>query len=160
MYDRILLPTDGSAGMTRVVEHAGELARVHDSSVHVLFVVDTAKLTTIPMDASLDGIHGLMEEEGETAMEEADRLLPEDVTVERTISEGEPAREIVDCAREADCDVIVMGTHGRGGLDRLLLGSVAEHVVRRSSVPVVTVRVGAENGPESASGSREPELQH
>ena len=148
MYDRILLPTDGSPGMARVIEHAGELARVHDASVHALFVVDTASLSSMPMDASLDGIHGLMEEEGTAAVAEAERSMPDDVTVERTIAEGAPANEIVDCVREADCDVIVMGTHGRGGLNRLLLGSVAEHVVRRSAVPVVTIRVDAETGPE------------
>lgn len=145
MYDRILLPTDGSAGMSRVIEHAGELARVHDASVHAVFVVDTANLSTMPMDASLDGIHGLMEEEGATAMEQVERRLPDDVPVERTITEGSPAHEIVSCAHEAACDVIVMGTHGRGGLNRLLLGSVAEHVVRRSDVPVITVRVGKED---------------
>lgn len=156
MYDRILLPTDGSEGMARVVEHAGELARVHDASMHALFVVDTASLSTMPMDASLDGVHGLMEEEGARAMEEVTRLLPDDVPVDRTTREGSPAHEIVDVAEEADCDVIVMGTHGRGGLNRLLLGSVAEHVVRRSSVPVVTVRVG----PETASEPPLREAKH
>lgn len=144
MYDRILLPTDGSEGMARVIEHAGELARIHDAMVHVLFVVDTASLSTVPIDASLDSLHGLMQEEGASAVQEVEESIPDDVTVERTIAEGTPAREIIDCAEEANCDVVVMGTHGRGGLNRLLLGSVAEHVVRRSSVPVVTVRVGAE----------------
>lgn len=144
MYDRILLPTDGSEGMTRVIKHAGELARIHDATVHALFVVDTASLSTMPMDASLDGVHGLMEEEGTRAVEEAERLIPVHIDIERTIAEGSPANQIIDCTEEADCDVIVMGTHGRGGLDRLLLGSVAEHVVRRSPVPVVTVRVDSE----------------
>ena len=145
MYDRILLPTDGSDGMARVIEHAGELARAHDATVHALYVVDTASLSALPMDASLDGLHGLLQEEGVTAVEDVERLTPTDVDVEHTVSEGAPSTQIVQCAREADCDVVVMGTHGRGGLNRLLLGSVAEHVVRSSSVPVLTVRVG-ENG--------------
>jgi|AntDeeMetageno50_2_1112565.scaffolds.fasta_scaffold07322_2 nucleotide-binding universal stress UspA family protein len=159
MYDRILLPSDGSAGMTRVIDHAGELARIHDASVHVLYVVDTASLTTMPMDASLDGIHGLMQEEGNAAVEEAQRRMPDGVDVDRTVAEGAPAAQIIDCAEDAGCDVIVMGTHGRGGLNRLLLGSVAEHVVRRSSVPVVTVRVGAETETEPESGEEPPLTQ-
>lgn len=149
MYERILLPTDGSEGMVPVIDHAGELAEVHDATVHVLFVVDTASLSTIPMDASLDGLHGLLQEEGERAVAEADRRIPDDVGLERTIAEGAPANEIVECAGDADCDVIVMGTHGRGGLNRILLGSVAEHVVRRSSIPVLTVRVGGDPDAES-----------
>ncbi|MCU4799672.1 universal stress protein [Halobacteria archaeon HArc-gm2] len=153
MYDRILLPTDGSAGMTRVIDHAGELAHIHDASVHALYVVDTASLTTMPMDVSLDSLHGLMQEEGENAVAEARRRMPDGVDVDRTITDGAPATQIIDCADEADCDVVVMGTHGRGGLNRLLLGSVAEHVVRRSSVPVVTVRVGEEVDPESGEES-------
>ena len=151
MYDRILLPTDGSEGMTRVIEHAGELAQVHGATVHVLYVIDTASLSTLPMDAAFDSLRGLLEEEGTKAADEAERLIPDDVDVERTIIDGSPAAEIVECAREVDCDVVVMGTHGRGGLDRILLGSVAEHVLRRSPVPVVTVRVGSNADEESAA---------
>ncbi len=150
MYDRILLPTDGSDGMAHVVEHAGELARAHDATVHALYVVDTTSLSTLPMDASLEGVHGLLREEGATAVEKVERRTPDGVDVEHTVSEGSPASQIVKCARDADCDVVVMGTHGRGGLNRLLLGSVAEHVVRRSPVPVVTVPVGADAEPERA----------
>jgi nucleotide-binding universal stress UspA family protein len=56
--------------------------------------------------------------------------------------EGNPAREIVEHAKRCGADLVCMGTHGRGGLNRLLLGSVAERVVRASEVPVLTVRVG------------------
>jgi len=84
--------------MTRVIDHAGELARIHDASVHVLYVVDTASLTTMPMDASLDGIHGLMQEEGNAAVEEAQRRMPDGVDVDRTVAEGAPAAQIIDCA--------------------------------------------------------------
>jgi nucleotide-binding universal stress UspA family protein len=64
------------------------------------------------------------------------------VPVETAVLEGSPSREIVRYAEAQDCDLVVMGTHGRGGIDRLLLGSVAERVVRASEVPVLTVRVG------------------
>jgi nucleotide-binding universal stress UspA family protein len=62
------------------------------------------------------------------------------VCVEHRVAEGDPATEIVQAAVETRCDVIVMGTHGRTGLGRLLLGSVAEQVLRRAPCPVVTVK--------------------
>ncbi|MFB6308498.1 MAG: universal stress protein [Haloarculaceae archaeon] len=142
MYDRIMLPTDGSAGMERVVEHAAELAEVHDSTIVAIYVIDTTSLTGLPMDASRENIAGLLREEGTTTLNDVQRMVGERAPVERVLIEGTPSEEIVDHAREEDCDVIVMGTHGRGGLNRLLLGSVAERVVRTSTIPVLTVHVG------------------
>jgi len=141
MYDRLLLPTDGSPGMERVIEHADEIARRDDATLELLYVVNTSSMTTMPTDASVEGIRGLLNEEGELAIEAAERICSPETTVEHTMLEGNPEREIVDHALESGCDLIVMGTHGRGGIDRLLLGSVAEHVVRRSPVPVLTVHV-------------------
>jgi len=75
------------------------------------------------------------------ALDMVERLVADDVTVTRATAEGSPSREIVEYANQHGCDLIVMGTHGRGGIDRLLLGSVAERVVRSAHVPVVTVPV-------------------
>jgi nucleotide-binding universal stress UspA family protein len=144
MYEQLLMPTDGSTGMERVIEHADEIARRHDAAIEILYVVNTSSMTTMPTDASVEGIRGLLNEEGELAIEAAERICSPETTVEHTILEGNPEREIIDHATENDSDLIVMGTHGRGGIDRLLLGSVAEHVVRRSPVPVLTVHVGGE----------------
>ena len=141
MYDTILLPTDGSAGIERVVEHAGKLARVHDATIRALYVVDATTFTGLPMETSWDGVRQVLESEGETALEGVERLAPDDVAVETATVEGTPSTEIVRYTREQPVDVVVMGTHGRGGIDRLLLGSVAERVVRKSAVPVVTVPV-------------------
>mgnify|MGYP000324187199 FL=1 len=148
MYDTILLPTDGSAGIERVVEHAGELARVHDATIRALYVVDATTFTGLPMETSWDGVRQVLESESETALEGVERLAPEDVAVETETVEGTPSTEIVRYTREQPVDVVVMGTHGRGGIDRLLLGSVAERVVRKSAVPVVTVPV-SETGLDS-----------
>ena len=157
MYDRLLVPTDGSAEMARVVDHAGELARAHGATLHGLYVVDVASTSTLPMDASLDSLHGMLQEEGSAALDDFERMAPADVDTERTVVEGTPPREIVDRTLEADCDAIVMGTHGRGGLDRLLLGSVAERVRRRSPVPVITVPVTGGTKTETTAG--EPVLR-
>jgi nucleotide-binding universal stress UspA family protein len=141
MYDHILLPTDGSAEMAPVIDHAVELAAHHGADIHALYVLDTASFGTLPMETSADAITSMLEDEGRTAMESIEEKA-EDVTVERTLLDGSPSPNIVDYAEKNDIDVIVMGTHGRGGIDRLLLGSVAERVVRTSDVPVLTVRVG------------------
>jgi len=141
LYDHILLPTDGSAGTERVIEHAGELARAHDATIHALYVIDATTFTGLPMETSWNGVRQVLESEGETALEEVERLFGDDVALETHTVEGTPSTEIVAFARENDVDLVVMGTHGRGGIDRLLLGSVAERVVRGSPVPVTTVPV-------------------
>ncbi|MFB6189027.1 MAG: universal stress protein [Halapricum sp.] len=142
MYEHILLPTDGSAEMDAVVEHVLSLAEHHGADIHALYVLDTASMGTLPMDTSVDAVASMLEDEGETALDAIESRAG-DVPVTRQITDGSPSRQIVQYATENDIDVIVMGTHGRGGIDRLLLGSVAEHVVRTSPIPVLTVRVGS-----------------
>ncbi len=140
MYDRILVPTDGSDSMERVIEHAVELATVHDATLHTIFVANTATLLDLPMDSSWEGVSTALHQQGEQAVD-AVKAQAGDLSVETVIREGSPANEITTYADEADIDVIVMGTHGRSGVDRLLLGSVAERVVRSSPIPVMTFRV-------------------
>jgi nucleotide-binding universal stress UspA family protein len=145
LYDRILVPTDGSTETRRAVEHAIDLANEHDATVHVLYVLNTASYASVSVDASWEGVSDMLREEGEAAVEAvADLARAEGVAVETSLYSGSPSREIVRYAEDEECDLIVMGTHGRGGIDRLLLGSVAERVVRSSSVPVLTVRVAEE----------------
>mgnify|MGYP006302014457 CR=1 FL=1 len=140
MYDRILVPTDGSPSIQPVVDHAVELADVHDATLHGLYVVDTGSFATLPVETTWDGVTEMLREEGELALSEfTERAVG--VPVETAIRDGNPSGEIVAYAREHGCDSVVMGTHGRGGIDRLLLGSVAERVVRAAPVPVVTVPI-------------------
>jgi nucleotide-binding universal stress UspA family protein len=142
MYEDILLPTDGGAGMDAVIDHATGLAAEHDATVHGLYVADTASLRDVPMEASMEGVSQALTQEGQTALEQIERRADE-ATIETDLVEGSPARQITSYAEEHPCDLIVMGTHGRSGMDRILLGSVAERVVRSAPVPVMTVRVDA-----------------
>ncbi|PSQ03885.1 stress response protein [Halobacteriales archaeon QS_6_71_20] len=142
MYDRILVPTDGSDGVERAVRHAVDLAVRHGATVHALYVVNSASYAGMPMESSWEGIDELLRSDAEDAVSLVEAVGDDhDVPVETAIVDGSPSAEIVRYAEDADCDLVVMGTHGRGGIDRLLLGSVAEKVVRASSVPVLTVRV-------------------
>ena len=155
MYNRILVPTDGSGGMDRVIDHASELSGAHDADVDFLYVVDTAGFASLPMETSWESVTSMLREEGEAALRNAEQRLDSNRTA-TAMAEGPPSKEIVRYARKNGCDLVVMGTHGRGGLNRLLLGSVAERVVRSSEVPVLTVRVGdiEDPAPEEATDER------
>jgi len=148
MYDRILVPTDGSEGTRGAVEHGIDLASTYDAALHTLYVVDTS----VGVDSSVVGTLEALEEAGQDAIDEVIRQA-EAVgvgTVEGVVAQGAPHRAILDYVDEHDVDLVVMGTHGRTGLGRVLLGSVTEKVVRLSDVPVVTVRMPVE---ESEDGS-------
>jgi nucleotide-binding universal stress UspA family protein len=142
MYDNILLPTDGSEATTAAVDHAGHLAETHDATVHVLSVVDTRNRFESPSSGiAPDAWLASERERARQAVDEAVATLPEDVPAERVVAEGVPKSAILDYVGENDPDLVVMGTHGRTGLDHYLIGSVAENVVRESPTPVMTVRV-------------------
>jgi len=141
-YDRILVPTDGSEGVERAIHHATEVASVNDAAVYGLYVLSTDAYAGLGMESSWESVDRLLREDAADAVSRVrDLAAAADVPVETAIVEGSPSREIVNYAEEIDCDLIVMGTHGRGGLDRLLLGSVAESVIRASSIPVTAVPV-------------------
>ena len=157
MYDRILVPTDGSDGMTRVIEHAVNLADAHDAAIDAVYVVNSASYAGLPMESSWEGIDEMLREDAEEAVATVhDAGDARGVPVTTAVLEGTPSREIVKYAEQRGCDLVVMGTHGRGGIDRLLLGSVAEKVVRASNVPVLTVRIGdtpSEKGENDPAGA-------
>jgi nucleotide-binding universal stress UspA family protein len=141
-YERILVPTDGSEATREAVQQAVDLAAEHGATIHALYVVNSASFAGLPMDSSWENVSAMLSEEGTTALDDVAAIADDHgVDIERELADGNPAREIVRYAENEDCDLVVMGTHGRGGIDRLLLGSVAEKVVRSSSVPVLTVRV-------------------
>ena len=140
MYDRILLPTDGSDANNRAVEQAVGLARETGADLHVLFVLEDIPYAPEMMD---DTMEGQLREIGEATIEDIEGRAGEaGVDVVTEIREGAPHTTILEYAEAADVDAIVMGTHGRSGLDRYLLGSVTERVVRTADVPMLTVRMG------------------
>jgi len=140
MYEQMLIPYDGSKEAKRGATHGIELAAELGSTIHGLYVIDTGGHATLPLETAWNGISEILHEEGRLALEEIERLS-DSVPVETTVERGKPSVEIVEYARTHGCDTIVMGTHGRGGINRLLLGSVAEQVVRSAPVPVVTISV-------------------
>lgn len=142
MYGDILLPTDGSEGIEAAATHAGVLAERFDGTVHVLSVVDTRNRFESPTSGlSTEAWEQAERERADHAIEHTVEALPADLPVETAVVEGVPRSEILAYIDDAGMDMVVMGTHGRTGLDHYLIGSVAEKVVRRAPVPVVTVRL-------------------
>ena len=139
MYDDILVPIDDTASTASILTHLGEIAHGLDASVTLLYVADTARdSVTVVNNTVVDAL----EREGEEILDQAVETL-ESLGVETTtgVVQGDPASTIVDYAQRYDFDLVFMPTRGRDGLSRYVLGSVAEKVVRLSSVPVVTVRM-------------------
>lgn len=148
MYDRILIPTDGSDHARRAARHGMGLAAAFDAAVDVVNVVDTERIAG-PFDAggvSEQYIERIEDERREFVAEIA-ALASDGTSVETDILRGPPADRLVEYATEHDVDLVTMGTRGTTGLERFLLGSVAEAVVRRSPVPVFAT---------DANGAAEP----
>ncbi|MFC7131336.1 universal stress protein [Haloferax chudinovii] len=137
MFDTIVIATDGSASVRRGVSVAVDLAERFDASVHALYVVDAGDVETAP-ERLRDEMRDALTERGEEALAEVEAATDREVTV--AVREGRPAAEISNYAREVDADAVAMGTRGRHGENRFLIGSVAERVVRTCPVPVLTVR--------------------
>ena len=145
MYQRILVPVDGSAASERGVHEAISLALAQDARLLFLHVLDEKPLLLEGMSqGSLDEMLRSMRHAGldllTKAMQAAEKAPVHCETLLREVSGGPIADMIVNQAAQHHCDLIVMGTHGRRGLARMALGSDAEQVLRSSTLPVLLVR--------------------
>ncbi len=137
VYDDILLPTDGSEGAELAVEWGITLAEVYDATLHAVYSVDTSGFGGVE---GMGEIYDALEETGRSALATVrKRVQEDDVSVAGHIGSGPAARTILSYCEEHDIDLVVMGTHGRSGVKRYLIGSVTETVVRNAAVPVCCV---------------------
>ncbi|MDZ7702453.1 MAG: universal stress protein [Halobacteriales archaeon] len=137
MFDSVVIATDGSRSVERAVSVALDLAERFDATVHALFVVDVGDVEAAP-EPIRKQLREALEERGEDALDEVvERAAGEVIPVVR---EGRPPQVISEYAKAEDVDLVAMGTRGRHGENRFLIGSVAERVVRTCPVPVLTVR--------------------
>jgi nucleotide-binding universal stress UspA family protein len=149
MYRRIVVPLDGSALAERALPQAQELARLGGAPLHLVRVVDLTRLEqygAYGLALEYGGLATVLDDEAGTARAYLDGVAKRSsaarVTATTEVRRGLAARELVAAVRPGD--LVVMATHGRGGLSRWLLGSVAEDVVRQAPVPVLLVRTGTE----------------
>ncbi|ELZ55171.1 MULTISPECIES: universal stress protein [Halorubrum] len=149
MFDTIVVATDGSDSVGRAVSVAVDVAARFDAEVHAVYVVDAGEVESSP-DTVRDDLRDALDDQGRGALDRVedaahDRDDDLDVTIE--VREGRPASEIDAYARDVDADLVAMGTRGRHGENRFLIGSVAERVVRTCPIPVLTVRQLTEEDP-------------
>jgi nucleotide-binding universal stress UspA family protein len=141
-FKNILFPIDFSDCSEKVFPHARDIAQAFEARLHLLFVVrDISYLTTIdvPRDLLMNTVARIAKA-GEDHMEMfVDKNLGSIVDHETKVVTGNPAEEILKFAHQQSIDLIIMGTHGRKGLERTLMGSVADHVIKNAAVPVLTI---------------------
>lgn len=151
MYERILVPTDGSEATTKTLDHALGVA-APDATVHALYVVDRRLYLAAEKDEQ-DDVRDRLHQEGSDAVEAVAAYVGEDAEVVTAVEEGIPHKRIVEYAEEAGLDLVAIGTHGKTGRERMVgLGSVTEEVVERSGVPTLVVRIDDD---QSADEERE-----
>jgi nucleotide-binding universal stress UspA family protein len=143
-FKRIVVPVDFSSSSLQALEFAANLAKPFNAELVVPFVID-APLYVVPdySGAQSSALAQLARDQRLSARAELTRIerryARRRVRLRTEILHGRPAAVIVDTAKRAKADLIVMATHGRAGVSRLVMGSVAERVVRTASCPVLTL---------------------
>jgi nucleotide-binding universal stress UspA family protein len=139
-----LVPTDFEHTSAHALTYARELARLFNAKIHILHAVDDVFALPGGTEGALSAFPRLQRQLQETAHTQIEQLMTEEERKAGTravvVTSPTPAQSVVDYARDAHIDLIVMGTHGRGGAPAFLIGSVAERVVRTAPRPVLTVR--------------------
>jgi nucleotide-binding universal stress UspA family protein len=140
----ILFPTDFSQGARAAMDHAISLARDYKAKLILLYVIQDISIAEWYIPSSLSAAD-LVEDMQKSAWNEMDKWGAEVAKsvpgVEKMVVRGVPFVEIIKTAKDREADMIVIGTHGRTGIDHMLFGSTAEKVVRKAGCPVLTVRI-------------------
>jgi nucleotide-binding universal stress UspA family protein len=148
MYNKILLPTDGSKYAEKAAMHAIWIASKSDAEIIALNVVDTSSLVGLPAEDLTVRVTEILKQEAIKSLDKIESLIDEykkeenftgNIKLIKESKEGSPADIILKMVDKENIDLIVMGTSGKHGIDRFLLGSVTEKVVRSADCPVLAV---------------------
>ena len=145
IFQNIMIATDGSETAKKAVDAAIKLAKMNKAKLYAIHVIAPGELSVNlrdPRDLEWkDSMKVYLEKQGgEVTAYVEDSGKTADVEVESVVLEGNPANEIINFAQKNDIDLIIMGTLGKTGIQRFLLGSVTENVIRHSKKPVLIVR--------------------
>ena len=144
MFKSILVPVDGSTISNQVIEKAAAMARAFDSKVTVVCVIDIYAFAGLGMDAAYGQAEYMTAatSEANLAVAQAKQFFDAaGISVKTSVIEGQVIyKTIMEAAESVDADLIVMGSHGRKGLEKLVLGSVAAQVLSHAHLPVMIVR--------------------
>lgn len=139
MYKRILVPTDGSEFARKAELHALFLAKVSGAEIIALSVSENQFITGISVTDEVEQLNLILKDRCEEDLKEFEEMNDDGVKISSIIREGSPANVILDVAVEEDIDLIVIGSSGKSGFDRFILGSVSDKVVNAAKCPVLVV---------------------
>ncbi|SEP15138.1 Nucleotide-binding universal stress protein, UspA family [Halogranum amylolyticum] len=140
-FENILVPTNGSKQAQNAVSYALDLAQVYDATLHAIYVVDDRRAYASRPGWTWDELKQTLEQHGETVLKPVQsQATTDEVAVVTKIPHGVPHQAILDYCDQHAIDLVVMGTHGRSGLSRQLIGSVSERVLRSAKIPILTIR--------------------
>ncbi|MDI6644244.1 MAG: universal stress protein [Methanobacteriaceae archaeon] len=148
MYKKILLPTDGSVNAQWAGKHAISIANTYNADIIVLYVVDTYYIQSLALPNFRQDLALELREEGKRAVKEFLSYLEKSqcdgqcktINFKSQIRDGKPHQVILDTIHNENIDLVVMGAAGLHGLDKMILGSVTERVIREAPCPVMVVR--------------------
>lgn len=138
MFQRILVAIDGSEAAAHALEVASSLAAALAAEIGLVHVIDP-KLVGSEVGIPADQQWALLRRDARTVLDTASAAIPASRRPWEFVREGTPWKEIIESAQEWNADVIVLATHGRSGVRRLVFGSTAEQVIRHATCPVVIV---------------------
>ena len=139
MYKRILVPIDGSDFAIKAQEHALFLAKTCGAEIVALTVVENNFINGLPLDDEINQLNDILKESSKELLNEFEKLNTDDIKITPVIKEGSPAKMILEVSKEEDVDLIVMGSSGKSGFDRFVMGSVADKVVNAAKCAVLIV---------------------
>ncbi len=138
---KILIATDGSAASMRAAEYGVSIAKMLGAQITVVFVVDDVALDQIAKITEREAAERELKEDGEGYVKYVQGLAEKaGVPVNSLLAQGRPFERIVHIAKDSNVDLIVMGSYGRRGADRILMGSVAQRVIEYASCPVLVLK--------------------
>ncbi|MBE6495342.1 MAG: universal stress protein [Methanobrevibacter thaueri] len=139
MYNKILVPTDGSEYAKKAQKHALFLAKVSGAEIVAVSVTENNFVNGLPLDDEVYQLNQILNERSEENLKEFDKLNEDDLKITHVVREGSPAKVILEVAKEEAVDLIVMGSSGKSGFDRFIMGSVADKVVNSAKCAVLVV---------------------
>jgi len=138
---KILVPTDGSDYSFRALQYAISIAKTHNAELLVTYVVDEVVIDQFSKPEERSVVESELKSDGQRFIHYALSLIEkENVKASPMLVKGRPFEQIVNLAKSFDVDLIVMGTYGHRGAERILIGSVAERVIEYSPCPVLVVK--------------------
>jgi nucleotide-binding universal stress UspA family protein len=137
----ILVAIDGSKASDQAFSIALEEARLHGARLHAIYVIETGLFSSLPADNTVEIMYQALENEGEQVLSKARSLSSEKgVTLTTYMKQGHAGSEIISLAEQLKVNLVIIGSHGKGKADRLLLGSVSDFVITHGKISAMVVR--------------------